>query len=240
MQQHNKGWLVSATFIRQIPSQATGFYGLFSGEIITAGSFIGEYCGEVMTLQEYAMVCQQNPYFNTSYTTKTKLGQPCFINAYHKGSKTCYANHSHDPNAELVTTIHEGQYKQYIRALRRIGYGEEITIDYGWVWEDTPNRAPTKCFCGARSCTGYLEKGYNAKRTLEHYWGKPTQPLAPRVIPGQHQAGRQEEGNTRHTKRKEPPPQAKRPPSKRTKPPDEASTRTSPEEPTPLTHDRPP
>ena len=170
MLQKDKGYLKSATYIRQIPRQPNGFLGLFAGENIRQRDFIGEYCGVVCTLQEHERQLRADPKSNSDYATITKLGPKCVINAYAKGSAMCYANNSHNPNAEVVTIAQDGQYRQYLRALRLIPYGEEITIDYGWIWEETLGRRPTRCICNDPSCSGYLEKGYKPKRTLAQFW----------------------------------------------------------------------
>jgi hypothetical protein len=58
-------------------------------------------------------------------------------------------NHSCDPNATLYAS---GAGR--IQCLRAIAPGEEVTIFYGWVSENEPERDP--CRCGSPRCRGYI------------------------------------------------------------------------------------
>jgi SET domain-containing protein len=58
-------------------------------------------------------------------------------------------NHSCDPNATLYASG-EGR----IQCFRPIAPGEEVTIFYGWVSQNEPERDP--CHCGAATCRGFI------------------------------------------------------------------------------------
>jgi SET domain-containing protein len=58
-------------------------------------------------------------------------------------------NHSCHPNAALYSS-REGR----IQCVRTILPGEEVTIFYGWVSTNEPERDP--CLCGAPSCRGFI------------------------------------------------------------------------------------
>jgi hypothetical protein len=58
-------------------------------------------------------------------------------------------NHSCQPNATLYASG-EGR----IQCLRPIAPGEEVTIFYGWVSQNEPQRDP--CRCGAPRCRGFI------------------------------------------------------------------------------------
>jgi uncharacterized protein len=58
-------------------------------------------------------------------------------------------NHSCAPNAAIYSSG-EGR----IRCMRPIRAGEEVTIFYGWVTQNEPERDP--CRCGAAGCRGYI------------------------------------------------------------------------------------
>jgi hypothetical protein len=58
-------------------------------------------------------------------------------------------NHSCEPNAAIYS---DGQGR--IQCLRPIAPGEEVTVFYGWVTLNEPERDP--CRCGAESCRGYI------------------------------------------------------------------------------------
>ena len=58
-------------------------------------------------------------------------------------------NHSCAPNAALYSSG-EGR----IQSIRPIASGEEVTIFYGWVTRNRPERDP--CRCGAAGCRGFI------------------------------------------------------------------------------------
>jgi hypothetical protein len=58
-------------------------------------------------------------------------------------------NHSCEPNATLYAS---GPGR--IQCLRAIAPGEEVTIFYGWVSENEPQRDP--CHCGSPRCRGFI------------------------------------------------------------------------------------
>jgi hypothetical protein len=58
-------------------------------------------------------------------------------------------NHSCEPNAELYS---DGEGR--IQCVRPILPGEEVTIFYGWVTENEPERDP--CRCGSARCRGFI------------------------------------------------------------------------------------
>ncbi len=58
-------------------------------------------------------------------------------------------NHSCQPNAAIFSD-REGR----IQCTRPIAPGEEVTIFYGWVTHNEPERDP--CLCGSRACRGFI------------------------------------------------------------------------------------
>ena len=58
-------------------------------------------------------------------------------------------NHSCYPNADIYS---DGAGR--IQCVRPIAPGEEVTIFYGWVTRNQPERDP--CRCGARGCRGFI------------------------------------------------------------------------------------
>jgi hypothetical protein len=58
-------------------------------------------------------------------------------------------NHSCSPNASIYSAG-EGR----IQCLRTIVPGQEVTIFYGWVTRNQPERDP--CLCGAANCRGFI------------------------------------------------------------------------------------
>lgn len=43
----------------------------------------------------------------------------------------CFLNHSRRPNCEVVTDVLGGRERLYLRVLRKVTPGTELTIDYG-------------------------------------------------------------------------------------------------------------
>jgi SET domain-containing protein len=43
----------------------------------------------------------------------------------------CYLNHSQRPNCEVITNVDRGRELLYLRVLKKIPPGTELTIDYG-------------------------------------------------------------------------------------------------------------
>jgi len=58
-------------------------------------------------------------------------------------------NHSCNPNAAIYSD-REGR----IQCTRAIAPGEEVTIFYGWVTQNEPERDP--CACGTARCRGFI------------------------------------------------------------------------------------
>jgi SET domain-containing protein len=58
-------------------------------------------------------------------------------------------NHSCDPNASVFS-----QGEGRIQCSRPISPGEEVTIFYGWVTHNEPDRDP--CHCGSPRCRGFI------------------------------------------------------------------------------------
>ncbi len=66
-----------------------------------------------------------------------------------------YANHSCEPNCQLIELKVKREYRVYLRALCDIYAGEELTYDYNAqrLAAHYPNIA---CACGARECRGFI------------------------------------------------------------------------------------
>jgi hypothetical protein len=88
-----------------------------------------------------------------------------------------FLNHSCDPNCELF--YHEDAGSQdgreladrlWLKSLRPIAIGEELTIDYAW-----PAERAIPCLCGAVNCRGWIvasEESFqiaNCKMKIENF-----------------------------------------------------------------------
>jgi len=67
-----------------------------------------------------------------------------------------FVNHSCKPNCE----IDEVKGRIFVKTLRNLKAGEELTYDY-WLY-DGDDEAP--CFCGARNCRGSMYSPSEIKR----------------------------------------------------------------------------
>lgn len=92
--------------------------GLFAGEGIPKGVCVIEYVGRTLSKEE-AETSKSRYLFEIS-STKTIDGKPAI-------NKAGYINHSCRPNCE--TEIYKGRV--FIRSIKRIKEGEELTYDYG-------------------------------------------------------------------------------------------------------------
>jgi len=68
---------------------------------------------------------------------------------YEADSNSVYVNNSHDPNAEMV--FDREQHLWYLRAIKVIKRGKEITIQY-----QHPAPIPERCLCKAKNCSGWI------------------------------------------------------------------------------------
>ena len=68
-----------------------------------------------------------------------------------------YANHSCSPNARSVKI----NGKIYLRSIRAIIKGEEITYNYGYALK---NYSKNPCNCGSRECAGYIVNESSAEK----------------------------------------------------------------------------
>lgn len=92
--------------------------GLFAGEGIPKDVCVIEYVGRLLSKEE-AETSKSRYLFEIS-STKTIDGKPGI-------NKAGYINHSCKPNCETV--IHKERV--FIRSIKRIKEGEELTYDYG-------------------------------------------------------------------------------------------------------------
>ena len=95
--------------------------GCFATVRLLKGSHIAEYTGERITRKEAMRRMRRSNGKRIS-----ELGADCYIDGNVNGNQTQYINHSCDPNSDAF--VMGGAL--IIFALREIGPGEEITVDY--------------------------------------------------------------------------------------------------------------
>ncbi|KIX93736.1 uncharacterized protein Z520_10642 [Fonsecaea multimorphosa CBS 102226] len=135
---------------------------------IRKGTYLGEYTGEIYAAQPDAnnsVGTLANPRYGLmtyhmvldvaradDYTTaKAQAGyRPQYVvDAAHRGGWTRYINHSCAPNTRFYVMNVGQRTRIIIKAVRKIAFGEEITISYGKNYFEQLRIA---CRCGAPKC----------------------------------------------------------------------------------------
>jgi SET domain-containing protein len=128
--------------VRVARSRIDGF-GVFAAEAIPPRRKIGEIRGESIPVAEARRRAAQQQRIMIVEISARRA-----IDASHSSDPMRFTNHSCAPNARLA--IRDGRIEFY--ALRDIGPGEELTVDYG----ETHHEGRLECRCGAPGCVGRL------------------------------------------------------------------------------------
>lgn len=124
------------------PSRIDG-QGAFAAEAVPTRRKIGEIRGESISVAEARIRATR-----AERIMIVELSAKKAIDFSKSADPMRYTNHSCRPNARLC--IRQGRVEFY--ALRDIGSGEEITVDYG----ETHHEGRLACRCGAPGCRGAL------------------------------------------------------------------------------------
>ena len=116
--------------------------GCFATVHFRRGRKIADYSGERITNAE------ANRRANRRRLRICAINSRWSLDGSRGGNGTHYINHSCEPNSFMK--ILYGHIQFY--ALRDIGPGEEITVDY----EMTLHSDRKRCFCGAKTCRGTI------------------------------------------------------------------------------------
>jgi hypothetical protein len=128
--------------------------GVFALRCIAKGSRIIEYAGERVSSAELdARYTDDTP--ESRHTLVFHVSGDTYIDAAHGGNESRFVNHSCDPNCE--TYLFRGRI--FVRAIKDIEPGVELTYDYALELEDEP--LPTweslyACRCEAARCRGTM------------------------------------------------------------------------------------
>ena len=123
--------------------------GCFTLEDIPRGTVVLEYTGEVITKEE-----GDRRYEGRSFTYLFGIGNGDKVIDGH--SMAMFINHSCHPNCE----IDERNGRIFVKTIRKLKAGEEITYDY-WLY-DGDDEAP--CSCGSRNGRGSMYSPDEMKR----------------------------------------------------------------------------
>lgn len=115
--------------------------GCFTLEDIPKDTVVLEYTGERITKQE-----GDSRYDGRSFTYLFGIGDGKIVIDGH--GMAMFVNHSCHPNCE----VDEIDGRIFIKTLRKLKMGEELTYDY-WLY-DGDDEAP--CYCGSRRCRGSM------------------------------------------------------------------------------------
>uniref|UniRef100_A0A8R1HTW3 SET domain-containing protein n=1 Tax=Caenorhabditis japonica TaxID=281687 RepID=A0A8R1HTW3_CAEJA len=115
---------------------------------IPAGTFIGEYTGELLD------DTQASERHDSTFLFETRVGSETFtIDAKYSGNYTRFINHSCSPNVKVANVSWDSEESQLVHMCfftdKLIKCGEELTIDYGESWWEN-KKFP--CLCGSDEC----------------------------------------------------------------------------------------
>uniref|UniRef100_K3WJZ6 Histone-lysine N-methyltransferase n=1 Tax=Globisporangium ultimum (strain ATCC 200006 / CBS 805.95 / DAOM BR144) TaxID=431595 RepID=K3WJZ6_GLOUD len=122
--------------------------GLITQQEIGAGSFVGEYKGEIVTEKEYHM--RRLRYHNEKHRYMMVLSGGEVIDATRMGGYARFINHSCEPNCGVEKWDVNGEERCGIFALRDIHSDEELTFDYKF--ESFSKLEMHECLCGSVNC----------------------------------------------------------------------------------------
>lgn len=138
---------------RRIQVRRSGVHGkgVFALQPIEPGEVLIEYTGDRIDWDEALRRHPHDP-SNPEHTFYFQLRTGEVIDALYDGNASRWINHSCDPNCEAEET---DDGRVFIKALRPIAPGEELSYDYGLTIDERYTPALKKryeCRCGAPHC----------------------------------------------------------------------------------------
>lgn len=116
------------TYLKKI-SKEKG-WGIFALEPLPAFIYVGEYTGRVIKEGDASIEPEAVSYLFGLHDDNH------LIDPFRQGSACRLINHSCDPNVVATLIIHEALPKIIFITRRTIKADEELTIDYGWEFEE--------------------------------------------------------------------------------------------------------
>jgi len=141
---------------RRIQVRQSGIHGkgVFAVHPIDAGETLLEYKGEIITWTK-ALARHPHDKSQPHHTFYFHLDDHHVIDAKYNGNSAKWINHSCQPNLEAE----QKGNRVFLKALRHIKAGEELSYDYSLVVDSrkTPRlKKEYACYCGAANCRGTM------------------------------------------------------------------------------------
>lgn len=139
----------------EIRSSAISGSGAFALRAIPAGRRLIEYTGERVSHEVADARYADEEASGNTHTVLFTVDERTVIDAGVDGNEARFFNHSCDPNCESYIE----KRRVFLRTLRAIKPGEELTYDYEIPREgedDETARRKWPCHCGAANCRGTL------------------------------------------------------------------------------------
>ena len=141
---------------RRIQIRRSGVHGkgVFALQDVAEGEELIEYVGEVISWAEAERRHPHDPQ-NPNHTFYFHIDEDHVIDGLHGGNASRWINHACAPNCEAD----ERGGRVFIRALRSIAAGEELSFDYGLIIDERYTaklKAEYACWCGADACRGTM------------------------------------------------------------------------------------
>ena len=127
--------------------------GAFATRAIRTGQKVDEYLGERISHDEADR--RYDDADGRHHTFLFILDEDTVLDARYGGNNARYLNHSCAPNCE--TEIEDGRI--FIKAIRPIRPGDELTYDYRFEWQDDYGAEEVRyyrCRCGTPACRGTI------------------------------------------------------------------------------------
>ena len=141
---------------RRIQVRESGIHGkgVYAIRPIKANDTVLEYKGEIITWKKAQALHPHDP-SQPNHTFYFHLDDRHVIDAKHNGSLAKWINHSCEPNLE----VEQDGYRIFLKALRDIDVGEELSYDYGLMIDSRKTAKLKKeyaCWCSATNCRGTM------------------------------------------------------------------------------------
>jgi len=141
---------------RRIQTRRSGVHGngVFAVQDIAEGETLIEYKGEIISWKE---ALRRHPHDPTQpqHTFYFHVDDDRVIDGNVDGNAARWINHSCEPNCEAD----EQKGRVFIKALRNIAAGEELSYDYGLIIDEPYTKkllSEFPCWCGSADCRGTL------------------------------------------------------------------------------------